>query len=173
MADPQNQPVRRVKILPMRDAPEGFLLYSSIVDEQPMIITNPIRVLIADDNDLTRSGLGVFLEAFDDLKLVGQAANGLEAIELCERVHPDVVLMDLVMPEMDGITATRAIRQSYPDIQVVVLTGFSGQGLAPGALRAGAAAFLLKNASIDELADAIRAARATGQHDSLPTQERK
>ena len=136
-----------------------------------MIMTDPIRVLIADDNDLTRSGLGVFLEAFDDLKLVGQAANGLEAVELCERVHPDVVLMDLVMPEMDGITATRAIRQSYPGIQVVVLTGFSGQGLAPGALRAGAAAFLLKNASIDELADAIRAARATAQLDTSPTEE--
>jgi len=136
-----------------------------------MITTDPIRVLIADDNDLTRSGLGVFLEAFDDLKLVGQAANGLEAFQLCERVHPDVVLMDLVMPEMDGITATRAIRQSYPNIQVVVLTGFGGQGLAPGALRAGAAAFLLKNASIDELANAIRAARVTARLDRSPTEQ--
>jgi NarL family two-component system response regulator LiaR len=125
-----------------------------------MITTNPTRVLIADDNDSTRSGLAVFLEAFDDLKLVGQATNGLEALQLCERVQPDVVLMDLVMPEMDGIAATRAIRQFFPNIQVVVLTGFGGQELALGALRAGAAAFLLKNASIDELANAIRAARA-------------
>ena len=125
-----------------------------------MITTNPTRVLIADDNDSTRSGLAVFLEAFDDLKLVGQATNGLEALQLCERVQPDVVLMDLVMPEMDGIAATRAIRQSFPNVQVVVLTGFGGQELAGWAFRAGAVAFLLKNASIDELANAIRAAKA-------------
>ena len=134
-----------------------------------MLTTDLTRVLIADDNDTTRNGLAVFLEAFDDLKLVGQAANGLEALQLCERVQPDVVLMDLAMPEMDGIAATRAIRQSFPNIQVVVLTGFGGQELAPGALRAGAAAFLLKNTSIDELANAIRAARAAAQINRLPS----
>ena len=134
-----------------------------------MITTTPTRVLIADDNDSTRSGLAVFLEAFDDLKLVGQATNGLEALQLCEQVQPDVVLMDLVMPEMDGMAATRAIRQSFPNIQVVVLTGFGGQELASVALRAGAAAFLLKNASIDELANAIRAARAVSQFNRSPS----
>ena len=134
-----------------------------------MITTNPTRVLIADDNDATRSGLAVFLEAFDDLKLVGQATNGLTALQLCGQVQPDVVLMDLVMPEMDGIAATRAIRQSLPHIQVVVLTGFGNQELATGALRAGAAAFLLKNTSIDELANAIRAARAVSPLNRSPS----
>ena len=134
-----------------------------------MITTNPTRVLIADDNDSTRSGLAIFLEAFDDLKLVGQATNGLEALQLCEQVQPDVVLMDLVMPEMDGIAATRAIRQSFPGIQVVVLTGFGNQELATGAVRAGAAAFLLKNTSIDELANAIRAARGASQLNRSPS----
>ncbi len=134
-----------------------------------MTATNFIRVLIVDDNDATRSGLAVFLEAFDDLKLVGQATNGLAALQLCGQVQPDVVLMDLVMPEMDGIAATRAIRQSFPHIQVVVLTGFGNQELAAGVLRAGAAAFLLKNASIDELANAIRAARDVSQLDRSPS----
>ncbi len=126
-------------------------------------MTDVIRVLIVDDNDTTRSGLAVFLEAFDDLELVGEAANGLEALQLCERVRPDVVLMDLVMPEMDGIAATRAIREWYPRIQVVALTSLGDQDLAAEALRAGAVAFLLKNASIDQLANAIRAARAVSQ----------
>ena len=134
-----------------------------------MTAKNLIRVLIVDDNDTTRSGLSVFLEAFDDLKLVGEATNGLEALQLCRQTQPDVVLMDLVMPEMDGIAATRAIRQSYPHIQVVVLTSFGNQELVAGALRAGAAAFLLKNASIDEMANAIRAARATAQFDRSPS----
>ena len=134
-----------------------------------MTATNLIRVLIVDDNDSTRSGLAVFLEAFDDLKLVGQATNGLAALQLCGQIQPDVVLMDLVMPEMDGIAATRAIRQSFPHIQVVVLTGFGNQELATGALRAGAAAFLLKNTSIDELANAIRAARAVSPLNRSPS----
>ena len=134
-----------------------------------MTATNTIRVLIADDNDATRSGLAIFLEAFDDLKLVGQATNGLTALQLCGQVQPDVVLMDLVMPEMDGIAATRAIRQSFPHIQIVVLTGLGNQELATGALRAGAAAFLLKNTSIDELANAIRAARAVSPLNRSPS----
>jgi len=131
--------------------------------------TNLIRVLIVDDQDTARSGLAVFLEAFDDLKLVGEATNGLEALQLCGRVQPDVVLMDLVMPEMDGIAATRAIRESWPQIQVVALTSFGGQELASGALRAGAAVFLLKNTSIDELANAIRAAMAASELRTSPS----
>jgi NarL family two-component system response regulator LiaR len=121
---------------------------------------NPIRVMIVDDHDMVRSGLGVFLEAFDDLELVGEAADGKEAIRLCAEVQPHVVLMDLVMPEMDGIEATRAIRQAYPTVQVIALTSFNDQDLVQGALQAGAVGYLLKNASIDELAAAIRAARA-------------
>jgi NarL family two-component system response regulator LiaR len=119
-----------------------------------------IRVMIVDDHDMVRSGLSVFLDAFDDLELVGEAADGEEAIRLCAEVQPHVVLMDLVMPEMDGVEATRAIRQAYPNIQVIALTSFSEQDLVQGALQAGAVGYLLKNASIDELAAAIRAANA-------------
>jgi NarL family two-component system response regulator LiaR len=121
---------------------------------------NPIRVMIVDDHDMVRSGLSVFLDAFDDLELVGEAADGKEAIRLCAEVQPHVVLMDLVMPEMDGIAATRAIRQADPTVQIIALTSFNDQDLVQGALQAGAVGYLLKNASIDELAAAIRAANA-------------
>lgn len=124
-----------------------------------MTETNPIRVMIVDDHDMVRSGLGVFLEAFDDLELVGEAADGKEAIRLCRELQPHVVLMDLVMPEMDGVAATRAIRQANPAVQIIALTSFNDQNLVQGALQAGAVGYLLKNASIDELAAAIRSAR--------------
>ena len=118
----------------------------------------PIRVVIVDDHDMVRSGLSVFLESFEDMELVGEAANGVEAVRLCARVQPDVVLMDLLMPEMDGVAATQAIRQANPQIQVIALTSFAEDQLVERALRAGTIGYLLKNASIDELANAIRAA---------------
>jgi NarL family two-component system response regulator LiaR len=118
----------------------------------------PIRVMIVDDHDMVRSGLILFLDAFDDLELVGEAADGVEAIDLCAETRPGVVLMDLLMPEMDGIAATRAIRQTYPNVQVVALTSFSDQDLVHRALQAGASGYILKNAPIDDLANAIRAA---------------
>jgi NarL family two-component system response regulator LiaR len=124
----------------------------SVVDKEP------IRVMIVDDHDMVRSGLILFLDAFDDLELVGEAADGMEAIRLCAENRPAVVLMDLLMPEMDGIAATRAIRKSYPSVQVVALTSFSDQDLVHRALQAGASGYILKNAPIDELANAIRAA---------------
>jgi len=124
-----------------------------------MTETNPIRVMIVDDHDMVRSGLSVFLEAFDDLELVGEAADGQEAIHLCSELQPHVVLMDLVMPEMDGVAATQAIRRANPTVQIIALTSFNDQDLVQGALQAGAVGYLLKNASIDELAAAIRAAR--------------
>jgi len=124
-----------------------------------MTETNPIRVMIVDDHDMVRSGLSVFLEAFDDLELVGEAADGEEAIRLCSELQPHVVLMDLVMPAMDGVAATRAIREANPMVQIIALTSFNDQDLVQGALQAGAVGYLLKNASIDELAAAIRAAR--------------
>jgi NarL family two-component system response regulator LiaR len=122
--------------------------------------SDSIRVLIVDDHDMVRSGLAVFLEAFDDLELAGEATNGVEAVRQCLHIHPNVVLMDLVMPEMDGVAATRAIRREDPDIQVLALTSFDDQHLVQGALRAGAIGYLLKNTPIDELASAIRAAHA-------------
>lgn len=117
-----------------------------------------IRILIADDHSVVRSGLGAFLQVFDDFELVGEAANGREAIAVCEEKQPDVVLMDLVMPEMDGAQATMAIRERFPDIQVIVLTSFKEENLIESALQAGAIGYLLKNVSADELASAIRSA---------------
>ena len=125
---------------------------------------NTIRVLIVDDHDVVRTGLKFFVQAFDDLELVGEADCGQKALSLCAQVQPDVVLMDLVMPEMDGISTTRAIRQGCPEIQVIALTSFREQELVQGALEAGAISYLLKNVTADELADAIRAA-----HTQRPT----
>ncbi|MBC8445990.1 MAG: response regulator transcription factor [Chloroflexi bacterium] len=125
-----------------------------------MTQANPIRVLLVDDHAVVRSGLGAFLLAFDDLELVGEAGSGEEAVRLCERFQPDVVLMDLVMPGMDGAAATRVIRERCPQIQVIALTSFKEKELVEGALEAGAIGYLLKNVSADELADAIRSAHA-------------
>jgi NarL family two-component system response regulator LiaR len=119
-----------------------------------------IRVLIVDEQAVVRSGLIAFLQAFDDLELVGAASNGREALRLCEQGQPDVVLMDLVMPDMDGVTATQAIRHKYPHIQVIALTSFREEELVQAVIRAGAIGYLLKNVMADELADAIRAAHA-------------
>jgi NarL family two-component system response regulator LiaR len=120
--------------------------------------SDPIRVLLVDDHAVVRSGLSAFLLAFDDLELVGEAGSGEEAVRLCPRVRPDVVLMDLVMPGMDGAQATHAIRQTCPAIQVIALTSFKEQELVEGALEAGAIGYLLKNVTAGELARAIREA---------------
>jgi len=120
----------------------------------------PIRVLLVDDHAVVRSGLGAFLLAFDDLDLVGEASSGEEAVRLCDRLQPDVVLMDLVMPGMDGAQATRSIRQKCPAIQVIALTSFKEKELVEGVMEAGAIGYLLKNVSADELAKAIREAHA-------------
>jgi len=125
-----------------------------------MTDTKPIRVLLVDDHAVVRSGLSAFLTAFDDLELAGEAASGERAIALCRQTQPDVVLMDLVMPGMDGATATRQIRQQWPHIQVIALTSFKEQELVQGALQAGAIGYLLKDISSADLANAIRAAVA-------------
>jgi NarL family two-component system response regulator LiaR len=119
-----------------------------------------IRVLIVDDHEMVRQGLAMFLDVFDDLELAGEAENGAEALQRCAEVRPDVVLMDLMMPEMDGATATRAIRERFPAVRVIALTSFQEEGLVQRALQAGAIGYLLKNVSADELAAAIRAAHA-------------
>jgi NarL family two-component system response regulator LiaR len=122
--------------------------------------TTPIRVMLVDDHAVVRSGLGAFLMAFDDLELVAEAGGGEEAVAMCHRFRPDVVLMDLKMPGMDGAAATRRIREHWPEIQIIALTSFKEEELVEGALQAGAIGYLLKNVSADELADAIRAAHA-------------
>jgi NarL family two-component system response regulator LiaR len=122
--------------------------------------TGPIRVLLVDDHAVVRSGLGAFLLVFDDLELVGEASGGEQAVMLCDKLQPDVVLMDLVMPGMDGAAATRVIRERWPHIQVVALTSFKEDELVQGVLQAGAIGYLLKNVTADELAEAIRSAHA-------------
>ena len=119
-----------------------------------------IRVLVVDDHTMVRRGLATFLKVFDDLVMVGEAASGQEAIQLCDELQPDVVLMDMVMPDMDGATATRLIRKQSSQVQVLALTSFKEEILVQSALQAGAISYLLKDVSADELAQAIRAAHA-------------
>jgi NarL family two-component system response regulator LiaR len=118
----------------------------------------PIRVMLVDDHKVVRSGLTALLYAYDDFKLVGEAEDGEEAVQRCAQLQPDVILMDLLMPRMDGPTATRAIRERFPNIQILVLTSFKEDNLVHDALKAGAIGYLLKNVTPDELANAIRAA---------------
>lgn len=117
-----------------------------------------IQVMLVDDHNVVRSGLATFLRAYEDLEMVGEAKNGLEALTLCRQKKPDVILMDLMMPGMDGIAATRAILQDYPDIKIIAMTSFEEEELVRGVLAAGAISYLLKNVTADELVKAIREA---------------
>src|SRR5215216_1653990 len=116
--------------------------------------------MVVDDHLMVRRGLATFLRGARDLELVGEAATGAEAIHLCEQTQADVVLMDLRMPGVDGIAATRTIRQAYPHIQVIALTSSHEDELVAQALRAGAIGYLLKDVGVNGLGDAIRAAKA-------------
>jgi NarL family two-component system response regulator LiaR len=120
----------------------------------------PIRVMLVDDHTMVRWGLATFLMVFNDFKLVGEAENGRTAVQLCAEVLPDVVLMDMAMPDMDGVTATRLIHQQFPQVGVIALTSFKEGRLIRDALEAGAIGYLLKDVSAEELAQAIRAAHA-------------
>ena len=115
-----------------------------------------IKVMLVDDHNVVRSGLATFLRAYEDLELVDEAKNGLDALNLCRKRTPDVILMDLMMPEMDGIAATRAILADYPQVKIIAMTSFEEEELVHGVLAAGAISYLLKNVTADELAKAIR-----------------
>ena len=119
-----------------------------------------IRVMIVDDHAVVRSGLGAFLSVIPDLELVGEAENGELAVVRCGHLHPDVILMDLMMPGTDGVTATRLIREKHPQTQIIALTSFQEDELVQNAMKAGAIGYLMKNVSAQELSAAIRAARA-------------
>ncbi len=119
-----------------------------------------IRILLVDDHAVVRSGLSKFLLVNKDLELVAEASDGVEAIQMAGLHHPDVILMDLMMPGMDGITATREIHQKYPQIKVIALTSFSEQNMVQGALQAGASGYLQKNVTASELGNAIRSVHA-------------
>ena len=115
-----------------------------------------IRVLLADDQDLVRSGFSLILSMEDDVEVVGEAKNGQEAVELAQSLQPDVVLMDVQMPVLDGITATATVVSEHPATRVLILTTFDREDYLFAALRAGASGFLLKTADADELVDAVR-----------------
>jgi NarL family two-component system response regulator LiaR len=126
-----------------------------------------IRVMLVDDHNVVRSGLATFLRAYEDLELVAEAKNGREAVNLCREKKPDVILMDLMMPEMDGIAATRAILADSPEIKIIAMTSFEDEQLVQGVLAAGAISYLIKNVTSDELAKAIRDA-ASGRSTLSP-----
>ncbi len=121
---------------------------------------NHIRVMIVDDHNMVRRGLATILKIKPGLELVGEANNGREALRICEQSRPDVILMDLIMPEMGGAETTRAIRERWPDVQIIALTSFQEKELVREALQAGAIGYLLKNVSADDLEAAIREAHA-------------
>lgn len=114
--------------------------------------------MIVDDHMMVRDGLRVFLSSHPDIEIVAEAADGEQALACCSADPPDVVLMDIVMPKMDGPTATARIRLAFPKVQVITLTGFSDEALIQQALRAGAIGYLLKDVYADKLAEAIREA---------------
>lgn len=114
-----------------------------------------IRVMIVDDHQLVRRGIAVYLMTAERIHLVGEANDGEEAVQRCAELHPDVVLMDIVMPLMNGIDATRLIREKYPEIQVIALTSYKEDDMIEAALKAGAIGYLLKDASIDIIVEAI------------------
>ncbi|MFQ3648049.1 MAG: response regulator transcription factor [Anaerolineae bacterium] len=119
---------------------------------------NKIRVVVVDDHEMVRRGLSSFLKSFDDLELVGEARNGREAIEVCLAVKPDVVLMDLMMAVMDGVTAIRLLREQMPEIRIIALTSASETDTVTAALQAGALSYLQKDVNLDQLVGAVRAA---------------
>ena len=117
-----------------------------------------IRVLVVDDHAVVRNGIRYSLLAFEDMELIGEAANGKEAVHFCSDLQPDVILMDMMMPGMNGVEATRAIVERHPQVQVIALTSFQEGHLVQEALQAGAIGYLLKDVEMDALAEAIRAA---------------
>jgi NarL family two-component system response regulator LiaR len=125
---------------------------------------NKIRVLIVDDHGVVRQGLRTYLEVLDDIEVIGEAENGTEAVAQVRQHQPDVVLMDLVMPEMDGIEATRQVSAISPSTRVVVLTSFADDEKVFPAIKAGARGYLLKDVSPADLANAIRAVQAGETH---------
>jgi NarL family two-component system response regulator LiaR len=133
-------------------------------DAHTRIVSEPIRIVLADDHTLVRSGITYSLVGCDDLEVVGQAASGEEALRLVEQLHPDVVLMDLLMPGMGGFTAIHELHERFPEVPVLALTSFKEGDMVQQALQAGAIGYLLKDVEVEELVKAIRLA-----HQGMPS----
>lgn len=119
-----------------------------------------LTIMLVDDHEVVRQGFRFFIDVVDEVEFVGEASDGLEAIEAVERLQPDIILMDIVMPKMNGIEATRAIMSSHPDTKIIALTSFSDdEQLVKNALQAGAVGYFFKDITVDDLADAIRRVR--------------
>ena len=134
------------------DAPPGLSFVTSVTQEQP------IRVLLVDDHAVVRRGLRTFFELLDDIEVVGEAGDGIEGVAEAGRLAPDVVLMDLLMPNLDGLGAIAAIKADHPEIEIVAVTSFIEEEKVTAALEAGASGYLLKDAEAEEVAAAVRAA---------------
>jgi DNA-binding NarL/FixJ family response regulator len=135
-------------------------------------MTNKIRVLLADDQDIIRTGLTIILNHEPDLEVIGQAADGIEAVAMAKQLHPDVILMDIKMPRLNGIQATRQIMAELPRTQIIVLTTYDTDDWVFDGIRAGAVGYLLKDTSSENLADAVRGAMR-GESQMDPTVARK
>lgn len=120
-------------------------------------MTGKIRVLLVDDHEVVRHGFKYFIDVIDELELVGEARDGQEAVAVVEQVQPDIVLMDMVMPKMNGVEATKAIKAAHPEIKVIALTSFADdENLVHAAFAAGASGYFFKNVTVDELSSAVR-----------------
>jgi len=117
-----------------------------------------IRVMLVDDHEMVRFGLGAYINMDERFELVGEAADGVEAVRMCDELQPDVILMDMLMPRMNGIDATRLITRQNPKTRVIAITSFEEEGMVPKALEAGAISYLHKNISMEEIGDAIKKA---------------
>ncbi len=144
---------------------------SATADPTPGLVPEPdpgtrsgIRILLVDDHSVVRTGLRVFFDLQDDFEVVGEAADGSEGVAMTRRLHPDVVLMDLLMPTMDGVTAIGRIKAELPEVEIVTMTSFLEESKVTAALEAGAAGYVLKDASAEEVAAAVRAAHAGEVH---------
>ena len=115
-----------------------------------------IRILLADDHSITRNGLKTILSLYDDIVLVGEASNGMDSVKICKKTNPDIILMDLDMPLMDGVSATGIIRKECPGVKVIALTSFTDKKLVKDAIKAGVSSYIIKNISSNELINAIR-----------------
>lgn len=146
------------------DARLGAAVRAVPPDEGAVSELTPIRVLLVDDHAVVRMGLRTFFDLQDDIEVVGEAGDGSEGVALARRLHPDVVLMDLLMPNMDGLTAIGRIKAEMPETEIVAVTSFIEEEKVTAALEAGASGYLLKDAEAEEVASAVRAAYAGEVH---------